>query len=408
MLSAVVIALFGVHFGSAFPLVTRQAQDTFNSPQCAVLPPSTTACGSSDLTPTNWVNDCIDVFVPMSLNAFPPDANWPNVIAQSENPSANMACNSLTDSSSCSFPSGDNGVCSNTPDAFQDAFIIQSFLNIYQTLANINQAVQPAHDQLSNSGFVDSMVNDVGREKLPIPRSVLFKLVDLSLNFLPIPAEPELQAFKNVMKAFKKIGKKAVSQAEDSAADQENTDNQQPSILKAQLDQTVPDMQSALQDQLNDIFVNGHDDDPSFYADLLVNGYHLSSVPSVNDFTNSIAQNLKSYLIAQMMANTGMTLLIDSIVESCDFPDSNDGNGKCRRLVYAEPNTPVTVATVDRPQNIGNLPSYGVLINDVMNNALDCNGGGKTFNDVDFEGFLETTTQTYPSCLFGIPVIEQK
>jgi hypothetical protein len=52
--------------------------------------------------------------------------------------------------------------------------------------------------------------------------------------------------------------------------------------------------------------------------------------------------------------------------------------------------------------------SFGININDVIDNALDCNGAGKDFGSVDFTAFLDpANTSVFPQCLFGIPVVTQ-
>lgn len=101
-------------------------------------------------------------------------------------------------------------------------------------------AVQDAHDQLVNEGYVDKMVADVSPKPLPIPRSILLKLVDISLDFIPAPVGPELAAFKTVVKTFKKLAGNAISSAEGDAQQQEQNLADQPQILKGLLDSVLP------------------------------------------------------------------------------------------------------------------------------------------------------------------------
>jgi hypothetical protein len=85
-------------------------------------------------------------------------------------------------------------------------------------------------------------------------------------------------------------------------------------------------------------------------SQLLLGGVHLEPVPSQSDYTTAMAQNLRAYLLSQFMAKTGVTLLVDNLVDSYNAPDVNDGNGKCRRLVLSEgAGTPITAATSDKP-----------------------------------------------------------
>lgn len=164
-------------------------------------------------------------------------------------------------------------------------------------------------------------------------------------------------------------------------------------------------------DQIQDVFWNTATDDSA--VQLLLGGVHLEPVPSQSNYTATIAHNLRAYLLSQSTTKTGVTLLVDNIVESCDAPDVNDvndGNGKCRRLVLSEgAGTPITAATSDKPANLPGLQaSFGININDVIDNALDCNGAGKDFGSVDFTAFLDpANTSIFPQCLFGIPVIIQ-
>lgn len=299
-------------------------------------------------------------------------------------------------------------ICNTFSETPQVGFIAQSWINIYNDLRNMYFAVLDAHNQLVNEGYIDKMVADVSPKPLPIPRSILLKLVDISLDFIPAPVGPELAAFKTVVKTFKKLAGKAISSAEDDAQQQEQNLADQPQILKGLLDSVLPTQQAAIMDQIQDVFVNAATDDSA--VQLLLGGVHLQPVPSQSDYTAAIAHNLRAYLLSQFMAKTGVTLLVDNIVESCNALDVNDGNGKCRRLVLSEgAGTPITAATSDKPANLPDLQaSFGININDVIDNALDCNGAGKDFGSVDFTAFLDpANTSVFPQCLFGIPVITQ-
>jgi hypothetical protein len=129
-------------------------------------------------------------------------------------------------------------ICNTFSQIPQIGFIAQSWINIYNNLRNMYFAVQAAHDQLVNEGYIGKMVADVSPKPLPISRSLLLKLVDISLDFVPAPVGPELAAFKTVVKTLKIAGK-AISNAEHDAEHQDQTLADQPNILKGLLD-SVP------------------------------------------------------------------------------------------------------------------------------------------------------------------------
>lgn len=421
LLSAI---LLGAQLASAIPVAqvldgtgfgaSSQASDVAGQGNCATLP-STGSCNPADLTPDNWVNQCIDPFLLNTLEGTPPTTAWPAVVAFADSPSSNFGCNDFNNPSTCSFPNNDICHGSDGLSAFQFGFINQAFINIYQNLANMNTAIQNANNDLVNSNFIDSMVSDVGRVKLPISRDTLFTLVDLSLSFVPIPgaevagaAEDAVKGIRKILKVFKKFDKKLVSQGENGQANAENTENQQPDVLKGMLSNAISDMQQTLIDQLNDVFHDDHTaDGKDFFSQLLKDGVHLAPVTSVQDYQNIMEQNLKTYLISQMMANNGMILIVDSITAACDGPDINDGNGHCRRFRYPIEGFFATAASADHPNNFGNVESYGVNIADMAQNAVDCAAVGDSFLNVDFDQFLESDSLNLPPCLFGIPIMNQ-
>lgn len=83
-----------------------------------------------------------------------------------------------------------------------------------------------------NEGYIDKMVADISPKPLAISRSLLLKLVEISLDSVPAPVGPELAAFKSVVKTLKKITGKAASNAEHDAEQQDQTLADQPKIPK--------------------------------------------------------------------------------------------------------------------------------------------------------------------------------
>ncbi|KAK3613891.1 hypothetical protein LTR56_027609 [Elasticomyces elasticus] len=160
------------------------------------------ACAASDLTPNNWVANGIDdiVFCRMvpSMNGAAINApNQPHAYISFEAnglTSDEFNCSDFNRPERCVFNTQTAHAAATLCKLFQkagsfpqDGFIAQSFINLYWSLRNMFFAVQTARDQLITEGFVDDMVKNLGRVKPPIPRSVLFKLVNL---WYPDDSEP--------------------------------------------------------------------------------------------------------------------------------------------------------------------------------------------------------------------------
>ena len=297
-------------------------------------------------------------------------------------------CTDVTNAGGCTFPGANTDGPAGTNCDFmsdnggfpQDGLIFTALSAAFSTLNGWHTAVQQAHDELVSENWVDTMVTAVGRQKLPIPRSVLFELVTLSLSFIPSPvgilAGAELAAAKGAIKVFTKVTKKAVSAGKDDTQTQEDTDNQQPTVLKNFLDSIVPNFQESIKEQHAAIFI---DPIPSFdlsLSNLLAGGAVLATQPQ-EMYTAAVKRNMKAYLMAQMMANTDVILLLDDVLESCDSGDINDGT-RCRRFGYREPNFPPTAVTIDRPGNILAVSSFGFSLAEISDNVVSltvCTGG---------------------------------
>jgi hypothetical protein len=161
------------------------------------------------------------------------------------------------------------------------------------------------------------MVADVSREKLPIPRSVLFKILGLSLNFIPIPGVGSAAAagFKTAFKTFKKIGGKLASNGEGDNEDVEKNDDAQLGEITALLDSVVPQFQAAVMAQANEIFLvptePATDTNPlnSPQYQLLVDGHHLDLSTTIESVTDAMTLNLVRALPACLPPPPSLTTL---------------------------------------------------------------------------------------------------
>ncbi|KAK4953616.1 hypothetical protein LTR10_008219 [Elasticomyces elasticus] len=380
------------------------------------------ACAATDLTPRNWVSNRIDdiVFCRMVPSMDGPAIKGPNQPHAYISFEANGLRSDEFDCSDFNHPERCSLDIQSTPtpcDFFQsagsfaqDGFIAQSFINIYFSLRNMYFAVQEARDELINERFVDDMVKNLGRVKTPIPRSVLFKLVNLSLVFLPNPASlgaaADIAAARAVAKTFKTIDKTLVKGGLSDAEAQESNERQQPVILRSALTTMASSLQDALQEQLRTIFSTEHAVDDGFYEDLLRDGVHLGPVISQDDYKKATKQNMRSYLIAQFLANAGAIFAQDGICSGPDLFEASKGK-ICLHFGYSEgAGVPATGVTIDHAVNSGALVGFGLSLETIGHNAFECKESGRDMNNVDFVGFLESGTSTgLPDCLFGIPVV---
>ncbi|KIX92647.1 uncharacterized protein Z520_11676 [Fonsecaea multimorphosa CBS 102226] len=375
-------------------------------------PTLTTGCGDADLTPANWNANDIDAVV-TGTPGFGQSANFPQqFVAQfNTNQFTNdpFDCTNFNDPGACLIPGPfpDNVFCDTFSNP-QVGFIVQSWINLYNNLRNMYYAIQDAHDQLVSEGYIAAMVNDISPQPLPISRSTLLKLVDLSLDFIPIPgAGAEVAAIKTVLKTFKKIAGKVVDKAQQDVDDAPQTLQDQPQILQTLLDNAVPNVQAAIMDQLQAVFVDAQPDDSS--AQILLGGVQLNPVPSQSDYATIMAQNLRTFLLAEAMNKIQMLQIVDNIVADCDSgPEdtlSADGS-QCRRFGLPEGDGTIpTAVTIDHPNAMGDLEGrFGFSIAAIADNAQACAAAGQDFSNVDFDGFLESDTPgVYPTCLFGVP-----
>ncbi|KAM5350757.1 hypothetical protein ACJ41O_007262 [Fusarium nematophilum] len=280
----------------------------------------------------------------------------------------------------------------------QLGFIGQAWINLYTHLRNINNAVQPAVDGILNSNFIDEL-------------EVLFKLAELSLLFVPAPVGPELAAFRAIVPRFTKLAGKVLKNACNEQADQDETIDNQPQILKDLLGSVPAWVQDKVKQQNDDIFINSHGNGDTLPEDLLKDGAGLEPVPSQDEYQEAISRNLKVFALAQMWTKISMNLLLSDPDEfsQCISEPSTRVRDKCMQFKYRDGTTPVTLATGNHPRDAaGAISSTGLNFDTVANNAIDCQNAGKTFRDVDFEGFLTVDSSdehAILACLFGIPVI---
>ncbi|OAP65257.1 hypothetical protein AYL99_01229 [Fonsecaea erecta] len=375
-------------------------------------PTLSTGCGPADLTPDNWNANDIDAVV-TGTPGFGQSANFPQQFVTQFNPNqfsdAPFDCTNFSDPGACLIPGPfpNDVFCDNFSNP-QVGFIVQAWINMYQNLRNMYYAIQDAHDQLVSEGYLAAMVNDISPQPLPIARSTLLELANLSLNFIPIPgAGAELAGIKTVLKTFKKLAGKVVDRAKEDAEDAAQTLQDQPQILQEVLDNAVPNVQAAIMDQLNAVFVDAQIDDSS--AQVLLGGVQLNAVPSQSDYATIMAQNLRAFLLAEAMNKIQMLQVVDNIVSECDSgPEdtlSADGS-QCRRFGLPEDDATIpTAVTIDHPNAMGDLEGrFGFSISAIADNAQACAAAGQNFSNVDFEGFLESDDPgVYPTCLFGVP-----
>lgn len=399
----------------------------------------TIGCQPEDLTTENWVTNSIDDYIRTladfgtgkclnKIGAYfmlmrDAETVFPQrfMTAQSVLPDFSPNCQDFNQPELCVVPlsiaPGDDApsnICASFKEP-QVGFIAQAYLNMYNNLRNMYNAITDAHDQLVNEGYINELVKDISPEPLPIPRSVLLKLSELSLSFIPTPVGPELAAFKPIMKGFKKIAGKALKNAGAGAEDIEQTLKDQPKILGELLDSVVVPLQLAILDQLNDIFFDAHDN--SFEAqDFLLGGFNLQPVRSREDYAATMANNLRLFLLSQVMTKVGVVLIIDNLVgENGDLcknaGDSLIDNGsRCRHFVVPQPNTPITLVTSDKSSNLNDIARRtNTKFSDIADNAQACRQSGKDASEVDFAAFLEGGgSGGFPDCFSGISVTEQK
>ncbi|OAG43667.1 hypothetical protein AYO21_02253 [Fonsecaea monophora] len=370
-------------------------------------PTLVTGCVAADLTPDNWNANNLDALV-TGTAGFGQSANFPQqFIAQfSGNQVTGFACTDFNNPGACAIPA--NGDICDSFSNPQIGFVAQAWINLYQNLRNMFFGIQDAHDQLVSEGYLAAMVNDISPEPLPISRATLLKLADLSLSFIPIPAAgAEVATIRTVLKTFKKLAGKVVDKAQQDAEDAAQTLQDQPQILQGLLDNAVPNVQAAIMEQLNAVFVDAQSDDSS--AQILLGGVQLNSVPSQSDYATIMAQNLRAFLLAEAMNKIQMLQIVDNLVAVCqNNPEdtlSADGS-QCRRFGLPEGGGTVpTAVTIDHPRAMGDLQSrFGFSIKAIADNTQECAASGQDFSNVDFDGFLQSDASgVYPTCLFGVP-----
>ncbi|KAJ3542791.1 hypothetical protein NM208_g398 [Fusarium decemcellulare] len=390
--------------GLASPLLPRQDDN----------PSISTGCETADLTPANWLANGIDATIAGSTG-FGQAANWPKLFLQNDNPKLEFECADLNNPEKCTIPKNfvflentsqfEGTVCG----AFRNpqlGFIGQAWVNLYTHLRNINNAVQPAVNNILNTAFIDDLVAQSTSEPLPIPKDVLFKLVEVSLLFIPNPVGAGLGAFRTVASAFTKLANKALKISTDEAADQEQNISDQPKVLRYLLGRVPAWMQESLKQQNDDIFVNSHTDNT--LAGMLKDGKAISTPDTQYDYQKAIERNLKVFALAHLWTKISMTLLVSNpTTEGRCLAGARMGD-KCMEFKYPDGVVGVTLATGENPRNAGAaITSTGLTFETVVTNALDCFTQGKTFSDADFDGFLTldaSDDQAIPTCLLGFPV----
>ncbi|RSL55231.1 hypothetical protein CEP54_009466 [Fusarium duplospermum] len=392
----------------ASPLQPRQEDER---------PTLNTGCEPGDLTPENWRTNAIDATISGTLG-FGQVPEYPRLFLQDDNPRLDFQCSDLNNPDKCTIPTnfifvGESNDFSGTVcGAFHNpqlGFIGQAWVNLYTHLRNINNAVQPAVDSILNSNFIDELVTKSTAEPLPIPKEVLFKLAELSLVFVPAPIGPELAAFRTIVPRFKKLAGKLLKNARNEQAEQDENIDNQPQILKDLLGSVPAWVQENMKEQNDDIFLNTHSDNT--IGDMLKDGAGLSTPTSQEDYEKAISRNLKIFALAQMWTKISMNLLLSDPDEfgQCISEPSTRVRDKCMQFKYRDGTTPVTLATGEHPRDAaGAIASTGLNFDTVANNAIDCQNAGKTFSDVDFDGFLTSDNdndQAIPACLFGVPVV---
>ncbi|KAI8716811.1 hypothetical protein NCS52_00975500 [Fusarium sp. LHS14.1] len=375
----------------ASPLKSRQEDER---------PTLNTGCEPGDLTPENWRTNAIDATISGTLG-FGQVPEYPRLFLQDDNPRIDFQCSDLNNPEKCTiatnfiFVGEANDFSGTVCGAFHNPqldFIGQAWINLYTHLRNINNAVQPAVDGILNSNFIDDLVTKSTAEPLPIPKEVLFKLAELSLVFVPAPIGPELAAFRTIVPRFKKLAGKLLK-----------------NILKDLLGSVPAWVQENMKEQNDDIFLNTHSDNT--IGDMLKDGAGLSTPTSQEDYEKAISHNLKIFALAQLWTTISMNLLLSDPDEfgQCISQPSTRVRDKCMQFKYCDGTIPVTLATGEHPRDAaGAIASTGLNFDTVANNAIDCQNAGKTFSDVDFDGFLTSDNdndQAIPACLFGVPVV---
>ncbi|KAF2249966.1 hypothetical protein BU26DRAFT_293097 [Trematosphaeria pertusa] len=378
-----------------------------------------TGCEDSDLTQANWQANDIDATISGTPGFGQGVANFPKAFIQNANSRVPFECADFAVFGQCGpvpdffvvdGPGGDcNAFANSNPHI---GFIANAWINIFNNLRNMNFAVVSAVGDISGSPFIEDIVNDATAEPLPIKRSVLITLAKLSLIFVPVPgaqAGAALNGFRTTVPLFKKLAGQALNQA--NPADLEQNIENQPAILRSLLGSIVPWVQNNMKAQNDDVFVTNHATGDTAIGDLLLGGNHMNTPPSEAEYRGFMNDNIKLYLLAQLWGNIGMNLVFadGEGLATCSGSGVVHSRGCARfRLPVIEGIKP-TAAVGDAPRSltagIGRLGVSGVDAEGVINNILDCDEAGSSFENVDFEGFITSGgTGSLPACLFGIPV----
>jgi hypothetical protein len=160
------------------------------------------ACGTSDLTASNWAAFNIDDFLVDFLFVFGSPDFFPGFFVDNQAVSGgNAGLDCSTPDASCLHPTLQNAV-PETDCAFsiipnvlgsvcnkylspQAAFVVQNWINLFQGTSNSFRAIEDAGNTIAASTFVNDIVDGLSEEQGNLLEAVFESIVSLVLGILP-------------------------------------------------------------------------------------------------------------------------------------------------------------------------------------------------------------------------------
>lgn len=374
----------------------------------------------------------------------------------------------------CTHPSVLNTAAIDTDCAFQDiphanetdcaayiapeaAFIVQNYINYWQSVQNNFRAIEDAGDNISRTGFVDTIVSGLTPRNESISEEIFELLASLAVAFLPLGREVAavgefMEAVGGVLEVAVKgtdivkesqglVGKSnipkclqvptptmtrgdawqeftvltsttEVVQANHKETDKAKSINDQ---VKQQVQNIVTGTQAFMQTLLDHAFgPNPVDsrlvsqdaraiDTTSLGANVLrfaSQGRWLDNVPARSDLAAQMEVNLKHWIVSRVLKAQGYSVVVDTTLPEADLDIQIQA---CARSGGAL----VSAGCAQLRSRGGNTPEDPTVLasqidfDTAMTNAQACEGSVS-----DFSSFLDPTrrSQGLPACLYDFPV----